>query len=143
MRASFRELFLFLRGLRAAAVRGYRRRYGLAAALPVVWAALDTHLWPGWSCLGFLALAWFLEGRPGPRLAGLAAAFAACAFFFTARLPPAPAALPPGSFPIEGQVLGFPVRKNGIQFDFATGIGGFRVRANLPGLEPMPGLPSS
>lgn len=139
MRATLRELFLFTRGLRAAAARGYRRRYGLAAALPIVWAALDTHLWPGWSCLGFLALAWFLEGRPGPRLAGLAASFAACSLVFTARLPPAPAALPTGTFAIEGRVVGFPVRKNGIQFDFATGIGGFRVRANLPGLEAMPG----
>jgi hypothetical protein len=82
MRATVRELSLFARGLRTAAAKGYRKRYGLAAALPAVWAALDAYLWPGWAGLGFLALAWFLEGRPGPRLAVLAAAFGAASLFF-------------------------------------------------------------
>jgi competence protein ComEC len=139
MRAVLREIVPFARGLRAAAARGYRRRYGLAAALPVAWAALDAYVWPGWACLGFAAMAFFLEGRPGPRLAGLAAAFAAAAFLFSSRASAGPPAWPRGAFPLEGTVRGFPSRQRGIQFDLETSRGGFRVRAGDPGCAILPG----
>lgn len=136
MRAAFRGTLAFARGLRAAAARGYRRRYGLAAALVLVWAALEAYVWPGWAGLGFLASAWFLEDRPGPRLAALAAAYAACALLFPVQVPPA---LPPRAFPLVGEALGFPARSRGIQFDLKTDRGDFRIRAEDPGFEILPG----
>jgi competence protein ComEC len=47
--------------------------------------------------------------------------------------------LPAGAFPIEGTVRGFPSRQRGIQFDLETALGGFRIRAEDPGWEPLPG----
>jgi len=139
MRAVPREILSFARGLRAAARKGYHRRYGLAAALPIAWAALDAYVWPGWSYLGFAAMAFFLEARPGLRLTALAGAFVGASLLFSARMPPIPTALPEGSFLIEGTVRGFPSRQRGVQFDIETDRGGFRVRAEDPGFEVLPG----
>lgn len=139
MRAIFGDIRAFVRGLRDAAGRGYRRRYGLAAALPLVWAALDAYVWPGWAAAGFLATALFLEGRPGPRLAFLAAVFAAATLHFAA-LRSGPPALPAGgSFVLEGEVEGFPAHQRGVRFDIASARGCFRVEARNPAFEILPG----
>src|SRR6187549_3684107 len=59
----------FLLGWRNASAGAYRRQMGPYFAVPLAWGCLDAYALPGWSSLGFLACALFLENRPGRRLA--------------------------------------------------------------------------
>ena len=139
IRARFRSARVLAAGFRSASVRGYQRRYGLAAAIPIAWGSLDVYALPGWSALGFLATALFLEPRPGRRLAFLAFLFACAAVLGEVRRAP-PAGLPlDGGFLLEGKVDGFPVRQRQTAFTLETARGRFRVKISRPGSEPLPG----
>src|SRR4051794_24383405 len=96
MRKAMRAGVEFIRGWRGAAAAAYRRQHGLYAALPIVWGCLDAYLIPYIAAAGFLATAWFLEGRMGKRLAWQAAIFLAWTLFLGARLPQAESVQPPG-----------------------------------------------
>jgi competence protein ComEC len=147
IRAGIHACAGFVRGWRSAAMAGYRRQHGLFAALPVLWGCLDAYLIPVLATPGFLAMAWFLEGRVGKRLACQALLFASWSLYLAgmsgATVPHMNAA---GGFheskdimEMEGEVEGFPSRKRKLTFALATGQGSFRVLAEEPAFRVRPG----
>lgn len=135
-----------------ASMAAYRRQMGLYFALPLVWGSLEAFALPGWSSLGFLACALFLEERIGRRLAMQALVFAGWTAWlgsplqlkaggrsgpFEASISGAPHS---GAWiPVEGTVEGFPSRKRKLIFAFATEHGSYRVTATDAEFPIVPG----
>lgn len=130
----------FLLGWRMASAAAYRRQLGLYFAVPLVWGCLDAYALPGWSFLGFLACALFLEERPCRRLAIQTFAFVCWTAWLGAALQPSPSdrSFPPEAslsgdsrsgawFPVEGTVEGFPSRKRKLTFALETDRGAYRI----------------
>lgn len=145
--------FGFLREWRRSILFGYRRQYGLFAALPLAWGCLDAYLLPRLAPFGFLASALFLEGRPGKRLAWQALAFASWCLFLAHTVPdPAGVSRLPGAtllhghassgdaaFEMTGVVEGFPSLKRKCAFTLATERGRFRIVTDTPAFPIEPG----
>ncbi|MDQ3001057.1 MAG: DNA internalization-related competence protein ComEC/Rec2 [Fibrobacterota bacterium] len=137
----------FVRGWRSAAMAGYRRQHGLFAALPILWGCLDAFVMPIFSTPAFLAMAWFLEGRVGKRLACQALFFACWSGYLGEaaggrQLPVTAANVFSESkvfFEMEGVVESFPSRKRKLTFAFTTREGTFRVLAEEPAFSVRPG----
>ncbi|MDB5107029.1 MAG: internalization-related competence protein ComEC/Rec2 [Fibrobacteres bacterium] len=146
-RAKIRAGSAFLKGWRRASVAAYHRMHGLYAALPMVWGCLEAYRFPGFSYLGFLATALFLEGGVGKRLAAQAFLFVCWATWLGgSHIPaPAPPPFPPASseakvfFELEGTVEGFPSQKRRLTFNLATERGSYRVMSDTPSFPIAPG----
>lgn len=154
MRHLVRETWTFLRAWRDAACRGYRNQYGILLAVPVVWGCLETYALPRAAPVGFLAMALFLERRPGRRLVMQALIYTLWSAWLGHHHPGPPAA---GSGPrheehgpaaredgggprrLEGRVLGFPGGDGRLSFTLATKLGRVRVMAEDPGFPIAPG----
>ncbi|MEO7778470.1 MAG: ComEC/Rec2 family competence protein [Fibrobacteria bacterium] len=151
--ASCRNAAAFLSGWRKSAVAGYRRQYGLHAALPIIWGCLDAYLipfrFPFLAALGCLGMAWFLEGegsKPGRRLAWQALLFLLWVLFLAIAHPEAGGALSPATeeeteeaIVMAGTVSGFPSLKRKLTFAFHSESGDYRVQALPPGFSVQPG----
>ncbi len=137
----------FISGWRRAAASGYRRQPGLFATLPIVWGCLDAYAIPFCAAPGFFAMAWFLEGRPGKRLAGQSLLFLAWTLFLGSVHPDARQA--PSSpirardaetaFEMSGTVSGFPSLKRKLAFSLLSERGDFRVQTFPPAFPILPG----
>ncbi len=140
LRLACADMITFISELRAAAVAGYRYRYGLVAALPVTWACVDAYLCPGIAYAGFLGMALFLEPRPGCRLACLGFFFVVLSLAFGRFAEAEPKPFPAdAAFIVEGTVRGFPSRQIFTSFTLETAWGGYRVRTRDPACDPLPG----
>jgi competence protein ComEC len=134
----------FLLGWRKACAAAYRRQMGLYFAAPLAWGCLDAYALPGWSSLGFLACALFLEERIGRRLAIQTLAFVCWMVWLGAPLQPSIES-PPGAsrtggwFPVEGTVAGFPSRKRKLTFALETDRGAYRITSPDTGFPIAPG----
>ena len=135
-----------------ASTAAYRRQMGLYFALPVVWGCLEAFALPGWSSLGFLVCALFLEERIGRRMAFQALVFAGWTAWLgsplrpdaSGRIDPFKSALSgvPRSgdwIPVEGTVDGFPSRKRKLLFAIVTEHGAYRVTSTDTGFPVVPG----
>jgi competence protein ComEC len=89
----FRSCAEILSAWRRETARLYRTQFGLFLALPVIWGCLDNFVWPSFAVVGFLAMAWFLEGRIGKRLAAQSLLFAVWSLYLCAFWPPSSARL--------------------------------------------------
>lgn len=147
IRAGMRACSGFIQGWHKAAVAGYRRQHGLFAALPIVWGCLDTYLVPHLAPVGFLASAWFLEGRMGRRLAWQAFCFLVWSLFLATAHPdaraapafPDPSAGSNAVFDMTGRVSGFPSQKRLLTFSLAGDHGTYRVQTEAPDFPIQPG----
>jgi hypothetical protein len=159
MRAGIRAGIDFIVDWRKAAMAAYRRQHGLVAAVPIVWGCIDAYLLPGIAALLFLAFAWFLEGRPGRRLATQALLFAGWASFlgvtesgpatapaftnpFAASRQPAfrtPYMDPGPGFGMSCTVVGFASQKRKWTFNVRGERGAYRVQCDSVPFPILPG----
>lgn len=133
----------FLRDWRREAAKTYRHQYGIFAAVPVIWGCLDAFLWPWIATAGFLATAWFLEGRPGKRLAWQALLFSAWCLWLGFAWPEsglrntslshgASGQYRDGAIVLTGKIDGTPVLAPHCSFTLSTRQGLVKVMADPP-----------
>lgn len=150
MHASMAETLAFLRAWRLSASRACRHQYGILLAVPVVWACLDAYALPGTAALGFLAMALFLERRPGPRLACQALIFLLASAWLGDRTlrPEGEAAMEAeagkagttrGKERLQGRVQGFPTGQGRMAFVLVSEAGRLRVTAREADFTVRPG----
>src|SRR5262245_61298103 len=119
-----RAAWEFARAWRESTARACRPQYGILLAIPVVWACLEAYVFPRAAIFGFLAMALFLERRPGRRLLFQALIFAGWSSWLELRPPdpsPCPVASSAQSFRIvTGEVAGFPSGTGRLAFALRT-----------------------
>ncbi len=125
--------------------RHYRHQYGLFLAIPILWGCLDNFLWPRFSVLGFLAMAWFLERRMAKRLAIQSLLFTAWSLYLNAIWNPllpsqrsiAETRTLTGS--ITGTIAGTPQCIPTCSFLLSTSDGLVRIQSHAPDFQLQPG----
>lgn len=150
MRAAWR----FLRAWRDSACRACRYQYGILLAIPLVWGCLEAYVIPLAAPMGFLAMALFLERRPGRRLVAQALIYTLWSAWLAHHHPGLPDAGPGlrhealgpagrkkagGPLRLEGRVQGFPGGDGRLSFTLATKVGRVRIMADDPGFPIAPG----